>query len=542
MISVIEALHHIAKKFPEVVGLKIPQNHWWHKSFYKTKTFRQMDHSADLWATYLFTKGFTKGEKALVMVPPGEDLLMAVFAMLRLGVVPVIIDPGMGIKNFINCAKKTKPNLFLGCPKAKVLYYILRPFIKFKAGIFLTKALKKRIDSTDFACHMQPEMNLQSTAAVLFTSGSTGYPKGAMYSYADFTAQIEALRTTFDIHPGEVDLPLLPVFSLYNPALGMTTVVPEMNPAHPSTLNPKKISEAILTHNVTNSFGSPRLWTKIVDYCEQNAITFPSIKRVFLAGAPVHPSLLNRLKKLLPNGEAFTPYGATEALPITYTTSQEVLNETYKLTLKGYGTCVGTPLKQVEIRIIPIVEDRLSQLPEELPQGVVGEIAVYAPYISKSYLNDPTATAKAKIQQDGKIWHRMGDLGYKDAQGRLWFCGRKIERVETPEKTFYTDCCEAIFNTHKDVFRSALIQFYTETHKIVPAIIIEPKQQISDKEILNVFQELRALAQTTSATQEIHHFGVFKKFPVDVRHNAKIHRLTLANYFQKHPKRIMEIQ
>ena len=540
MMDVIESLGKVAREHPETIGLRNPHRNFWGMLNYRNKTFQELDHEVDLWATYLLSQGFSRGQKALLLLPPGEDLLITVFAMLRLGTIPVVIDPGMGIKNFIHCAKRTQPDLLLGCFKARILYYLLQPIVHFKKAVFLTQRLKRSLHQKDFACHLQQEDRNNEVAAVLFTSGSTGYPKGAVYTYEEFNQQIEVLQNTFSIKPGEVDIPLLPVFSLYNPALGMTTVVPEMDPAHPGALKPKKIVEAILTNNVTNSFGSPRLWTKIADYCEKNDITLPPIKRIFLAGAPVHPLLLKRIQALIPNGKAFTPYGATEALPIAYISAQEVVENTYALTLQGKGTCVGHALPGVQIRIIPIKDEALSHLPEELPTGEIGEIAVSAAYISKSYLNDPSATAKAKVSDNGTIWHRMGDLGYKDEQGRLWFCGRKAERVVCQDRTYYTDCCEAVFNAHKAVARSALIAFEKEGRNI-PAVVIELNRKLSSLQKKTLLQELRELAQTVTTTQEISHFCFYKKFPVDVRHNAKIHRLTLTRYFKEHPFEVIEI-
>lgn len=536
--NVIEALENVALNKPKTIGLKIPSRNITGHLHYQEKTFQQMDHNVNLLATYLLVNGFSKGQKVILMLPPGEDLLTTVFAMLRLGAVPIVIDPGMGFKNLINCVKQSTPDLFLGTPKARIFYYLLRCFVKFKKALFLSQHLKIELKKKNFACRLPNDNSSQQLAAVLFTSGSTGYPKGAVYTYNDFNEQIKALQTTFQIFDGEVDLPLLPVFSLYNPALGMTTVVPEMNPSHPSALNPQKIVESILKCKVTNSFGSPRLWTKIVDYCEKNDILLPSIKRIFLAGAPVHPILLKRVQALIPHGQAFTPYGATEALPIAYISAKEVLNETYEKTFQGYGTCVGHPIKGVKIRIIPIDDKTLNKLPEELKTGEIGEIAVSAPYISKSYLNNPSATTQAKILHQGEIWHRMGDLGYKDENARLWFCGRKVERVQSIRGTFFTDCCEAIFNTHKDVFRSALIGFCSDTG-IVPAIVIEPNKNLQNKHSL--FIELRALGRTYPCTKYIEHFCIFKKFPVDVRHNAKIHRLSLTRYFNEHPKFVKHI-
>lgn len=501
-----------------------------------------MDHEADVWATYFFEKGFSRGKTVLLLVPPGEDLLIATFALLRLGSVPIVIDPGMGLKNFFNCVSKTRPNFFLSVPRARLLYCLLKPFAGFKKGLFLSNRLKQKLSERNFACTLQPETRSEDTAAVLFTSGSTGHPKGAVYTYGELNAQTEALIRTFDIRAGEVDFPLLPVFSLYNPAMGLTTVLPEINPAHPSTLAPKKNIPSILKHNVTHSFGSPRLWTKLATYCEANNIQLPSIKRLFLAGAPVHPILLKHVQSLVPNGRVFTPYGATEALPVACITAEEVLRDTYEKTLQGRGTCVGHPLPGVRVRIIPVTDEALDALPGALPTGDIGEITVSAPYISKRYLNDEAATKNAKIYDtDGILWHRMGDVGYLDTQGRLWFCGRKKERVITAEQTFYTDCCEAIFNAHKAVFRSALIAFKAN-NQTVPTVVIEPKTYLSEDETEHLFRELRHLAQSCKVTEPVRHFCIYKNFPVDVRHNAKIHRLTLMRYFAKHSRYVHTVE
>ena len=540
--NIVEALHEVAQKQPNTVGLKVTRTSEDGTSAVAGKTFGEMDHEADIWATYFFENGFSHGKTVLLLVPPGEDLLIATFALLRLGAVPIVIDPGMGLKNFFNCVRRTKPNFFLSVPRGRLLYCLLKPFTGFEKALFLSDHLKHKLAKRDFACTFKPETRPEDTAAVLFTSGSTGHPKGAVYTYGELNAQTEALIRTFDIRAGEVDFPLLPVFSLYNPAMGLTTVLPEINPSRPSTLDPKKIIPSILKHNVTHSFGSPRLWTKLATYCEANSVRLPSVKRLFLAGAPVHPTLLKRVQSLVPNGRVFTPYGATEALPVACITAEEVLQDTYQQTLQGHGTCVGHPLPGVRVRIIPVTDEALDVLPNALPTGEIGEITVSAPYVSKCYLNDDVATKNAKIYDtDGILWHRMGDVGYLDEQGRLWFCGRKKERVITAEQTFYTDCCEAIFNAHQAVFRSALIAFKVK-NQIVPAIVIEPKAHLSEDETQSLFRELRRLAQACPVTEPIKNFCIHKNFPVDVRHNAKIHRLTLMRYFAKHPRYVHTVE
>ncbi len=126
-----------------------------------------------------------------------------------------------------------------------------------------------------------------------------------------FKAQIELLRTTIGIEPGEVDLALLYVFALFNPALGVTTVIPDMDPTKSAEVDPAKVVEAIQTYGVTNAFGSPTIWKRVVPYCQEHGIRLRSIKRVLMAGAPVPPDLIEALQTdvLGDEAEVLTPFG-----------------------------------------------------------------------------------------------------------------------------------------------------------------------------------------------------------------------------------------
>jgi acyl-CoA synthetase (AMP-forming)/AMP-acid ligase II len=329
-----------------------------------------------------------------------------------------------------------------------------------------------------------------------------------------------------------VDLPMLPVFALFNPALGMCTVVPEMNPSRPATVDPQRIVRAIQQNSVTNSFGSPALWTKIARYCEAHSITLPSVRRILMAGAPVPPALMQQMQAIIPNGEVHTPYGATEALPVSSIASAEVLAETAARTASGAGTCVGRPLPGMDVRIIEPLDEAIATVEQcaPLPLGAIGEIIVRGASVTRGYDKRPDADATSKIADGESHWHRMGDLGWIGESGRLWFCGRKIEHVSTAAGPLYTDCCEAIFNAHPKVFRSALIDI-GGGH---PAIVVEPEvgaypNSAAAKALF--IESLEEIAQLHAMTRMINQFYFKKSFPVDVRHNAKIHRLSLARQF-----------
>ena len=468
------------------------------------------------------------------MVRPGLDLIRIVFALFKMGAVPIVIDPGMGLKKFLRCVRHSKPVALVGIAPAIWSARLFRPsFRGINIKICVGSGFEKQIG--DFKSHGAfgvVDSAEDELAAILFTSGSTGAAKGVLYEHGMFLAQVEAIRRQYEIEPGEVDLPMLPIFALFNPALGMCTVVPDINPSRPASVDPEKIVRAIQQNSVTNSFGSPALWVKIARYCERKSITFPTIRRILMAGAPVPPALMARMRAIIPNGEIHTPYGATEALPVSSISATEVLEQTVVRTQKGEGTCVGRPLPNVLVRIVEPTDGPITTIEKvvELPAGSIGEIIVQGASVTRGYDYLPEANADSKIVDGAELWHRMGDIGWIDDLGRLWFCGRKVERVLTDVGAMYTDCCEAIFNAHPWVYRSALIDLCQGR----PAIVIEPEKSAFPKstdERARFIESLRELGQKNTQTVAIKDFFFEVKFPVDVRHNAKIHRLSLARKF-----------
>lgn len=499
---------------------------------YAERSFAELDREADAAGRLLLAAGAAPGVRVLVMVRPGLDLIRLVFALFKIGAVPVVIDPGMGLRAFLRCVRRSEPAVLLGIPPAIWLSRIFAgSFRGLRARVAVGRSFAGRL-----AAHLASAAlplaagGADDLAAILFTSGSTGAPKGVCYQHGQFDNQVRMIRAAYAIEPGETDLPMLPIFALFNPALGMTTVVPEINPSRPATADPAKVVQAIRQNGVTNSFGSPVLWRKLADYLERTGTTLPGMRRVLIAGAPAPPELLRRLRQLLPGASIHSPYGATECLPVSSISADEVLDATWRLTEAGAGTCVGRPLPDIEVRILPVRDGPIERLAEHapLPVGAIGEIVVTGPVVTTAYDRLPQANALAKIRDaHGRTWHRMGDLGHFDEQGRLWFCGRLAERVQTAAGTLYTDCCEAVFNSHPDVHRCALIGLGAAPRQ-TPAIVIETRG--GPRPGLDV---LRSIAAGHAHTRGIARFFFARSFPVDVRHNAKIHRLALARRFAK---------
>lgn len=522
---------------PNTPALKIPHgrtsdNH----ILYLTLTFAELDAEVDAWCSRLVSRGVRPGDRTLVMVQQGLPLIASVFALFKLGAVPIVIDPGMGRKMFLACVARAKPRVLIGIPMARILSRFFRNefasvAVRVAASSSLTARLTKPKTKRRVAEFPTATSAATDLAAILFTSGSTGSPKGVCYEHGMFDAQVRIIRGTYDIVPGEIDLPLLPIFALFNPALGMTTIVPEIDPRKPADVDPGKIVQAILQEKVTSSFGSPTLWKKIGDHCVANEITLPSVRRVLCAGAPVPFALWESSRTFLTNGQLHSPYGATEALPVSSVSSDEIAT-----LARGPGACVGFPVSEVDVRIIAPSEGRIATLADtqEFRRGGIGEIIARGPMVTKAYDDLPPVTNATKITfRDhygaAGLWHRTGDCGYLDQEGRLWFCGRKIERVETADgTTLYTEPCEQIFRSHARAARCALIGL-GERGRQIPAIVVETKLKNS-ADGGTLARELYALSREHEHTAAIKTFFFRPHFPVDVRHNAKIHRLTLARW------------
>jgi len=532
IVNISRPLTEMARLQPDVPAIIFPQEKC-------SITFRELDQESDRIADGLGQIDIGRGTRVALMVPPSPELFSITFALFKSGAVPVFIDPGIGTQNLKGCLAEAAPEAFIGIPKphlARRLFGWGRNSIRinvvvgggsFWGGIPLDR-LRSRAEAASF---VSAETRRDDLAAILFTSGSTGPPKGAIYSHGTFAAQVDALRELYDIRPGEIDLPTFPLFALFAPALGMTALIPRMDFTRPGSVNPLMILEPAAKYSATTMFGSPALLNRVGRFGESHGSRLPHIKRVISAGAPVPASVLKRFVAMLPdNAEIFTPYGATEALPVSSIGSREILSETGAMTGEGHGVCVGRPVASITLAIIPISDAPIAAWSNALalPPHEVGEITVRGPQVSRAYLNRPEATSMAKIpDSDGGVWHRMGDVGYLDKRGRIWFCGRKSHRVITAEETLYSIPVEGVFNTHSTVFRTALVGVGMPGSQ-QPVLCVELEKKTAKPEQERIRKELLEIGSRYPHTSDIRTILFHPAFPVDIRHNAKIFREKLA--------------
>lgn len=483
--------------------------------------------------------GLERGDRVLMLVTPGVDFLALSYAVMGRGGVPLFVDPGIGRELLVKCINDTAPHAFIGVPRAHALRLLMRARfrgLKFKVstGEFpipgaVTTGVLKRFSSLP----LSPVADRAPDAAALIacTSGATGTPKGVVFSEAMLDAQCRILSEQFGLEAGTLDLPLLPIFSLFQLALGVGSVFVPLDPGKPLALDPQQIVQVCNELSVRSSFGSPTLWNKISDYCVRSGQKLHTVRQVFMAGAPVPAAVLTRVRDVLANGEAFTPYGATEALPVTLVSGEELLNRPLVAAQSGeQGTPVGRPVQGVRVRIAQVIESEQGHTLHDVAPRQIGEVLVSGENVSTAYLNRPDANRSGKVVSDGVVWHRMGDIGYRDEEGYLFFCGRRAHVVRSGERTWYPIPVERIFNEHPKVRRCALVKLDRAPGV---GLAVEPLPQFwpaTDAACEQLREELRQLAAAHPLTKELREFFFHPSFPVDGRHNAKIFRDKLSQW------------
>jgi acyl-CoA synthetase (AMP-forming)/AMP-acid ligase II len=437
-LNVADRLDEIASAMPHATAIAEPTRRFHGgRRVYRTITFRELADDVDRIARGLAAYGAKRGTRLALLVPPSIDFITLVFALLKSGVVQILIDPGMGKRNLIRCLTEAKPEGLVAVPRVQAIRAMLRrrfPLAKLNVtvgrrwwwgggGVMLDEIRRSGTpckvvaappnspapgDLTIAFQSVPPGQSVptcegtmaEDPAAIIFTSGSTGPPKGVLYRQVNFDRQVSEIRDRYGIELGEIDLPCFPLFGLFNAAMGVTTVIPRMDFSRPARVDPRNIVEAIEQWQVTQSFASPAVWKRVGPYCRKRGVRLNSLQRVMSAGAPVPAPVLEPMKAAIhPDGEVHVPYGATEALPVATIGAFEVLSQTWPLTEQGRGVCVGRKFPGIDWRVIRIGDGAIASIDdaEELPPGKIGELIVRGAVVTTEYVTRPEANALAKI-------------------------------------------------------------------------------------------------------------------------------------------------
>ncbi len=538
--NIAASLPRLARERPDQIAMRCPGRDG---AYAIALSYAELDARSDAIAAGLARRGIVRGTRTVLMVRPTPEFFLLMFALFKAGAVPVLVDPGIDKRALKQCLDEAQAEAFIGIPLAQFARALLgwarsaRMCITTGARAILADATLADVERDGANAGPQlADTQPDDVAAILFTSGSTGVPKGVVYRHRHFVAQVAMLRDAFGVEPGGVDLPTFPPFALFDPALGTTSIIPDMDPTRPAKADPRKLHAAIARFGVDQVFGSPALMRVLTDHGQP----LPGLKTVMSAGAPVPADVVATLLALLPPDAKFwTPYGATECLPVAIIEGRELLTLRTR-TEQGAGTCVGRPVPPNEVRLIRVDDAAIDRWSDDLivKGGLVGEITVAGPTATDTYFNRDAATRIAKIHEtlaDGstRTVHRMGDLGYYDGEGRLWFCGRKTQRVVAADTTLCTEQIEPVFNAHRDVRRTALVGLGNAGMQRA-VLCVELRAGVAATEWPRIEEELRHLGEGFVHTAKVETFLHYPKaFPVDIRHNAKIGREKLAAWAVK---------
>lgn len=540
-----EVARAVAREEPERVAVVAPAGRDARgRRRYRRHTYLELSRDVESLAPGLRELGIREGTRTVFLAPPSYEASVACLALTRVGALQIWIDPSVGLRNVGERLRRVEPEAFVGIPLAHLgrVAFGWGPRWLDKAvavrgrfpGAHSLEALKRAPPESP----APPAVSADDPVAIFYTTGSTGPAKPTLYLHRNLSAMYRLAHRVFGfgrdgVEELPVDMAVFPAFFTIPLSAGGTMVVPPIDFARqtPGKADPAALLEVIIDTGTRSLFGSPVLLENLGRHAVASGLRAPSLRWVVGGGAPIYESMTRDLLATMGDGgEVYADYGATEVLPATEMRGRDALEGAFGRTAEGDGICVGAPHPGVEVRVIRIVDGPLESFDEAelLPPGEVGEIIVKAAHVSPAYFGDAENTRKHKIAAPGGFYHRVGDAGYLDESGRLWYLGRVSQRVKLASAPLFSLECEPLFDAHPEVLRSGLVGVPGVGGE-VPVICVEVRgERAADETRLRA--ELLELAGKHPATASIRHVLFHPKLPTDPRHDSKIERRALAEW------------
>ncbi|AZU02511.1 alpha/beta fold hydrolase [Brevibacterium linens] len=504
-------------------------------------SWRHLWHVTTSIANGLLDLGVKPGDRVSMLVPPGNNLTAALYACLKIGAVAVVADAGLGPKGMTRAITSADPQWIVGELPGLTLARAfgwpgrrisVRPLGPVRSRMFKAETSLTELSRTPHRAEL-PTPSPDADAAILFTSGSTGPAKGVRYTHADISALAAVLTRTFNVTEGTGLVAGFPPFALLGPAIGATSVTPDMSVTKPKTLTAAAIADAIIAGRATMVFASPAAYTNVAatagELDDQQRAACAGVELVLSAGAPVPLDLMDAIAEVFPNASIHSPYGMTEGLLLTDIDRDGVAEAD---ATGGLGVCVGQPIDGVELALAPIDESGRSA--DELLQGAavqgrLGEFVVSAAHIKSGYDNLwRTTAASARDDLHGLTWHRTNDIGHIDDAGRVWLEGRLQHVVTTPRGPVGPGGLEALIDADAQVSRSSVVGIGpVGTQALVAVLDAEGTSLAPGLAPLDLTERLRETVAEAGG-HDLAAVLVAPEFPTDIRHNSKIDRSRLA--------------
>jgi acyl-coenzyme A synthetase/AMP-(fatty) acid ligase/pimeloyl-ACP methyl ester carboxylesterase len=472
--------------------------------------------NVELLARGLAARGVRHGDRVSVLITPGADLLAVVYACWRIGASVVVTDSGLGVRGIHRALRGAAPRHVIAIPKGMALVRALRlPGQRIAVSELPAIA---RLGST----HPLPAtvVSPDDEAVVAFTSGSTGPAKGVVYRHRQVERTRDTLREHYSITSSDALVAAFAPWAVLGPALGIASSIPDMDLTSPATLTARAFADAVRVVDGTLVWASPAAFGGILDTApaltDDDMAALGSLRLVLGAGAPVSRSLLHGMSRLCVNADVRTPYGMTEVLPVTDVTVGEI-----DAAGEGDGVLVGRPLPGVDVRVSVLDSHGRATGPLTDEAGVLGEVVVRAAHKKDRY-DRLWATERASSRDPG--WHRTGDVGRLDDEGRLWIGGRLGHVITTPEGPLAPVRVEQAVQQLPEVRQAACVGVGPRGTQAVVVIVVadDSPEGLASLELTTA---VRAVAQVDVAAVLVR-----RDLPVDIRHRSKIDRAALAEW------------
>ncbi|MCB0937096.1 MAG: AMP-binding protein [Mycobacterium sp.] len=552
----------VAREDPERIAV-VDLDGWesYGRRRYKRHSYAELSADAESVALGLREMGIAELTRIVFMSPPSYETAVIGAALTRVGAFSIWIDPSVGYRNIAERLSRVHPEAFVGNALAhlgRITFgwgprdlrkLVLTESPLLPGGRIITgfppfpgarsiRSLRRQAPAEPGPPHVGPD----DPCAVLYTTGSTGPAKPSLYLHRNFCQVFRNAHHSWRWDPDNevpVDMAVFPAFLFIPISAGGTMVVPPIDFARqsPAQVDSAALIQVINDCKVGSFFAAPVLIENLAREALARNLTMPSLKRVIGAGAPIAGPVERMMSAVMASdGEVAANYGATEAMPSTELGSREHLDGLWNLTEQGAGVCVGYALPGVELKIIDIVDGPIESIEEtsELPTGQVGEILVRGKHVSPEYYLDPQSTRKNKVPDPQGDWHRFGDVGYLDAQDRLWVCGRVSQRVRAQGGNVFPLQVEPLFDAHPMVRRSGLVGVPGPAGE-QPVLCVEVEPDVDNDDLPGLRRELLTLAADSYIANNIHAILFKRRLPVDPRHNSKIERPQLAKWAARQP-------
>ncbi len=485
-----------------------------------TLTWAALAERVDRIAVDLTSRGLQPGDRVAMLTPPGVDLVSALYGVWRAGGVAVVADRGLGLVGLRRAVRGTRPAWVIGPRRVLAVAKAMRfaPRASFVDVADLVAA-PPRGDVSDLEV---PDAD--ADAAILFTSGATGPAKGVRYLHGQLEAQRDALAVTYSIGSDDRLVAAFAPFALYGPALGIPSALPDCDVTAPAQLTAAALDEACAAVDATLAFASPAALTNVIETAPTGSQLsgLAELRLVMSAGAPVSAEILTAMATHTPRAELHTPYGMTEVLPVADVDLDGIVSA--ELANPTGGVCVGHAVAGAEIVILPLHFDSIEP-PEPLPVGETGEIVIWSSWMSDGYLGLWAVERDARpTRRDERRWHRSGDVGHLDAQGRLWVEGRIAHVIESADGPLPPVPIERSIERVLHGDRVAAVGVGPRGRQQL-VVVVESSTHRDGLAPL----ELTTLVRS-SVSRSVAAVLTRAKLPVDIRHNAKIDRTAVADW------------